>query len=95
MSKTDKTRPVWVKAPEHLLEVHNHENGVCDIAGQPVSRATLWWRGGGRCYYDVAWWHHTFRCGCELCGIPKSERRKRRHESRRLERNWWKLDGRP
>lgn len=88
MSKTDKTRPWWTKR-EHLLEVHQHEDGTCDIAGQRPSRSTTGWRRG-RCYFDARWYEHTFWCGCELCGIPKSERRKSRYASRHIERSWWR-----
>lgn len=36
MSHTDKTRPVWVqfRDPDNrhlMIEVHNHETGVCDL----------------------------------------------------------------
>lgn len=88
MSKTDKTRPWWIKT-EHLIEVHQHENGLCDIAGTQPTRSNVGWKRD-RCYYDATWWHHTFWCGCGLCGIPRDVKRRARRAGRREERNWWR-----
>lgn len=90
MSKTDKTKPWWVKVIESPVEVHDHANGQCEIAGKRPSPETIGGRRRGKCYFDTDWWRPEFRCGCELCGIPQSERRKRRRENRVLERNWWR-----
>lgn len=90
MSRTDKTKPWWVKAAENPVEVHNHANGRCEIAGRRPSPKTIGWRRDGKCYFDTDWWRPEYRCGCELCGIPKSERRRRRHAGRKIAHNWWK-----
>lgn len=90
MSKTDKTKPCWVKVAENPIEVHNHANGRCEIAGKKPNPKTIGWRRYWKCYFDTDWWRPEYQCGCDICGIPKSERRKRRYENRRLERDWWK-----
>lgn len=74
MSKTDKTRPHWVKIKEHPREVHNHVNGVCEIA---LGIADVGW-GRDTCYTDAQWWRHEFRCGCDACtGLSVSKKNRR------------------
>lgn len=89
MGKTDKTAPYWRKVAGHPIEVHNHENGVCDIAGHRPDRETVGWRGG-RCHFEGDWSDHIYWCGCDLCGHGPEENRRRRAEGQRQARDWWK-----
>lgn len=86
MSRTDKTRPWWVKASEHPVERHDHADGRCDLPGEIGG-----WRERGRCYVDAEWWRPEFRCCCVMCdwdafSVPR--RRRERYEARRMCRNW-------
>jgi len=65
MSKTDKTRPYWVKlleeSPERV-ESHNHEKGICDLRLPTASGWRAPFRGGDYCYYTVSYygWNNGF-----------------------------------
>lgn len=91
VARTDRDRPYWVKILEHPLEVHNHENGICDIAGMQPTRENIGWRGG-RCYYDGDWGNPEVGlwCGCPYCrgALWSSDRQGRQAKKRQL-RDWW------
>lgn len=65
MSKTDKTRPYWVKLADTTYkarkEYHDHADGICDIA-QATGKDVMWYRGNGSCGYGVPYyaWHDGF-----------------------------------
>lgn len=89
MSRTDKTRPTFVKLREHTVEVHDHRNGMCDLAsGSPEYG---WTRG--KCYLDAQWWRPEFRCGhtCTcVYGWWEQKKSKDRRARKAAARNWWK-----
>lgn len=97
MSRTDRTRPYWVKIIQDglAIEIHDHRNGVCDIAGLTPNRDTIVWRGG-RCHFDGDWNNpeSNLWCGCPYCtGKLWPDRRHPqmiRREGRRQARDWWK-----
>lgn len=85
MSKTDKTRPLWVKVQDlqhWLVEEHDHRYGECDLAAEPV------WRFAPeapvtRCGWvplREAWWDGQLRCGCPMCSEQQDRRAARRRE---------------
>lgn len=80
MSRTDKTRPYWVKLQEHPVEHHDHRDGVCDLAsGRATARDHGWKRG--KCYIDADWTRSEFRCGCSMCDadayqVPRKRRQR-------------------
>lgn len=91
MSKTDKTKPFWVKLMHGDLaseEVHDHRDGVCDMP--PVEEAVRW-VPGQRCYRTFVY-TGTQTCCCPMCresgwwDIPP--RKRQRIESKRMCRNW-------
>lgn len=103
MSKTDKTRPYWVRLfdqPQNYLEAHDHVNGVCDLPDRPAadSSSNTWWGSWLRheCGYT---WSAAFcysgegQCGCRLCTgyhTRREERRRDRHDARRKANDWLK-----
>ncbi|MEE1799246.1 MULTISPECIES: hypothetical protein [unclassified Streptomyces] len=41
MSRTDRTKPLWVRHAEHdPRPVHDHRHGVCDLPPKPARKAT-------------------------------------------------------
>lgn len=98
MSRTDKTRPLWVKVLDHprwLVEVHDHTSGQdCDL---PVTPVWGWAEGrpSTRCHWDqsaASFDHPEHRCGCPFCADKPDRRRKRRREraeARRYSRGGW------
>ncbi|MFC3996837.1 hypothetical protein ACFOVU_12980 [Nocardiopsis sediminis] len=56
MSRTDKTKPVWVRCAEHdPRPVHDHRHGGCDLPPRPMredagTRCRWSWPGGTCCY---------------------------------------------
>lgn len=63
MSRTDKTDPYYIKTKQFHREHHNHINGVCELASNPLNQG--WKRG--ECYIDADLDNPVFRCGCSLC----------------------------
>jgi len=64
MSKTDKTKPFWVKLKDgdlRAVEFHNHDDGVCDL---PDEIDADYWRT--RCHYSFAY-TGIGTCGCWMC----------------------------
>lgn len=65
MSRTDKTRPFWVRVkdyPSNYFECHNHANGVCDLEND--SDVRHWCSGSWHdyCHYAATM---TFICSGE------------------------------
>lgn len=78
MSKTDKTRPLAVKAmdtPNGIVARHDHRTGECDLPPRPTSPLEcLWGNRETRCdwaasmeFLNSAAGH----CGCSKCGKRK------------------------
>ncbi len=94
MSKTDKTRPWWVRLAEEPMvncrPVHNHRFGPCTLPDEITAEsASLSHRTGG-CY-----WHATDRFvydrggvtgGREAHYLRREDRRRDRREARRQAR---------
>lgn len=90
MSKTDKTTPYWVRLLRRdvpVQEVHDHENGPCDLPPKPEHREHVGYRGRGHCHWDYTYSDGVNHfCGCPMCTGKherKAERRKRRHGKKR------------
>ena len=48
MSRTDKTKPLWVRCAEHNLRpAHDHRYGTCDLPPNPTREDT-----GTRCRWE-------------------------------------------
>lgn len=90
MSKTDKTRPFWVRGAERPLHtcvpVHRHENGVCDLPADPTDslrpghgydRQGCYWTYGPDAYYG-----RGKGCGCPMCTAQIERRAERRRDRR-------------
>lgn len=102
MSKTDKTRPFWVKLADHprnYVEQHDHRDGVCDLPDSLNDPTTLthftWARGN--CYYSYspAWINSgAARCGCQFCQWPWERRAsaRRSRQNARREANAWRQE---
>lgn len=55
MSRTDKTRPVWVQFRDPtnrrlLIEDHDHEDGICSFDDWLENHERTWWRPGCQLY---------------------------------------------
>lgn len=100
MSRTDKTKPFWVKLAHgdlKTVEVHNHTDGRCDLP-----RA----RQGAAFTYGTTQCRRRFvytgirTCCCPMChGLdypdrtePQRRRRERR-KTKRADRSNWMKDG--
>ena len=93
MSKTDKTRPWWVRATERPLHtcvpVHRHEDGVCDLPQDPAERWGERW-GSGSCFWTEGngfFYGRDGGCGCAMCTGQvwrRAERRADRHAAARV-----------
>lgn len=83
MSKTDKTRPLWVKQADHpgrtCVAHHDHRHGTCDLpppaltAQGPLTGCT--WEPT-----DATVYGRGFGCGCRQCTDALARRRARRAE---------------
>ncbi len=90
MSRTDKTRPEWVKIAERRMVTcrphHDHRFGPCTLPEQ-IDADTVGHRGMDGCWWVVA--EHiagTVHNGCRSCTgyyERREDRRRSRHESRR------------
>lgn len=70
MSKTDKTNPLWLKLMHGDLaweEVHNHEDGPCDLSGPDDLDSYGWCTGSGRRCYRTFVYTGTRICCCSMC----------------------------
>lgn len=88
MSRTDRTKPLWVRFAEHNPRpVHDHRHGDCDLPPGPAREAT-----DTRCRWEpgalLAGFHCCSGCGERACRnewqqMVKVENRKERREGRR------------
>ncbi|GAB2818996.1 hypothetical protein [Streptomyces daliensis] len=96
MSRTDKTKPLWVRYAEHgPRPVHDHRHGACDLPPYlaPPDELT-----GTRCHWadpGQLLFGHTCCAGCqarrcrkEWQGMVRSSNRKARYEGRREARRY-------
>jgi hypothetical protein len=80
MSKTDKTKPYWVKVAEHdPVARHNHAGRACDLPPSPYDEPRHKWTG---CYWDDVYLMHASccrpGCSCRDCnGHTALEKRRR------------------
>lgn len=93
MSKTDKTRPWWVRMADApmvtCLPVHDHRFGLCTLPDEiTADSASLSCRTSG-CYWGATAYYLS-GCGssdgCRECTgyhFRREERRRSRHEARR------------
>ena len=68
MSDTHRTKPLGVKACQHLtkpIAVHNHTNGVCDLP--ELKPENVWAYRQGRCFWNVDWSNPISHCACRTC----------------------------
>lgn len=87
MSKTDKTRPLWVRVADTpgvtCVAVHDHRSGVCTLPDE-VTAAGIAKSG---CRWGSAGYHRTgcpsTACGREWSQIRREERRRDRRLARR------------
>jgi hypothetical protein len=75
VSRTDKTRPFWVKQVEYTTCFPRTKDDW-----PRTYRAYEWWRGEFRCCCKM--------CGYDAFGTPL--RKRRRAEGKRIVRNWWR-----
>ncbi|MEE2039067.1 hypothetical protein Q8791_17785 [Nocardiopsis sp. CT-R113] len=96
MSRTDKTKPIWVRCAEHNPRpVHDHRHGVCDLPPGPAREDT-----GTRCRWEPG----VGQTCCvgpngraakrEMGDANRAENRKSRHAARRVLRRRAAQDGR-
>jgi hypothetical protein len=94
MSRTDKTKPLWVRYAEHNPRpIHDHRYGVCDLPPRPTNETT-----GTRCQWEDPYalvFGSTCCSGCqkrtcikEWQGSVKSTNRKERYAGRREARRF-------
>ncbi|RSO12171.1 hypothetical protein DMH18_06625 [Streptomyces sp. WAC 06783] len=94
MSRTDKTKPLWVRHAEHgPRPLHDHRYGPCDLPPHPTREAA-----DTRCRWEhpgTLLLGHTCCAGCQRRGCTKewqayvrSANRKTRHEARREARRY-------
>ena len=90
MSKTDKTRPWWVRVAEipHVTCVaeHHHEVGECDLPERPGPRS---FSPVTRCHWPESSWLWAARdggCDCRLCTAHYYRLWDRRSERTRVRR---------
>ncbi|KOT95762.1 hypothetical protein ADK86_17230 [Streptomyces sp. NRRL F-5755] len=94
MSRTDKTKPLWVRHAEHSPRpVHDHRYGPCDLPPHPTREAAA-----TRCRWEhpgALLFGHTCCAGCQRRGCTKewqgyvrSGNRRTRHMARREARRY-------
>ncbi|RAJ69132.1 hypothetical protein K378_02022 [Streptomyces sp. Amel2xB2] len=67
MSRTDKTKPLWVRCAEHEHRaVHDHRRGPCDLPPRPPRKDT-----GTRCRWEYTWF------GTSCCSGPNGRAAKK------------------
>jgi hypothetical protein len=91
MSRTDKTRPWWVRMADapmaSCVPSHDHRFGPCTLPNEiTADSASLSHRTGG-CYWEAPA-HYVFGCGTRGGGrewyyFRRGERRRSRHQARR------------
>ncbi|MGK5545431.1 hypothetical protein ACSNOH_11960 [Streptomyces sp. URMC 127] len=85
MSRTDKTKPLWVRHKEHRPRpVHDHRFGACDLPPRPTRDAS-----GTRCQWEhpgALLFRHTCCSGCGVRGCRKERRLEARARNRKQRR---------
>lgn len=69
MSRTDKTKPWWVRVSEHhARQNHDHSKGPCDLPASPLAHHNAVY-GLTRCSWDDGGVYYGCckGCGCRLC----------------------------
>lgn len=95
MSKTDKTKPMWVRMLEHKSPIiHDHTNDVCDAGADQLEWAMH------QCHRRYWWYGCCTGCGCMMCNDQEGRRRSRRKDRHNAKRhirsgNYEALGGRP
>ncbi|MGW3013083.1 hypothetical protein ACWC9R_30305 [Streptomyces sp. NPDC001219] len=94
MSRTDKTKPLWVRHAEHRPRpVHDHRYGACDLPPRPTHEKTdtrCRWEDpgtllfGGTCCAGC----HARACVRERQQMVKEENRRERYAGRRAARRF-------
>jgi hypothetical protein len=97
LSRTDKTKPFWVKLAHRdlsMVEVHDHTNGPCDLP-DPFDAFAFRYRTT-RCrreFFET----DTRVCCCPVCHAAEypdrtetQRRRRERREAKLADRNWAK-----
>ena len=92
MSKTDKTRPWWVRIADEPMTtcspVHNHRFGPCTLPEEiTADSASLWHRTGAGCYWRATD-HYFYDRGGVSGGregqyLRREDRRRDRRRARR------------
>lgn len=90
MSRTDKTKPFWVKLMHGDLavrECHDHTDGVCDLP--PIQDAAAFIYVSTQCRRQFVY-TGTNVCCCPICRCdwPIRPAKRRRLESKRMCRDW-------
>ncbi|GAA3092734.1 MULTISPECIES: hypothetical protein [Nonomuraea] len=91
MSKTDKTRPWWVKMAEapmvHCRPVHDHRDGVCTLPGRVDRESASLNRRMSGCYWQATdtflFGEGALSGGREWTGYCREARRRERRAARR------------
>lgn len=94
MSRTDRTKPLWVRQREHgPVPEHDHTEGPCDLPSEPTRE-----RSGTRCRWEppcAVVMRRGCCSGCNKRGCTaewrahtRAANRRRRHEDRRRARAW-------
>ncbi|AHH99071.1 hypothetical protein GCM10010174_68340 [Kutzneria viridogrisea] len=91
MSKTDKTRPWWVRIADEpmvtCVPAHNHRFGPCTLPDEITADSASLWPLPSGCYW-LATDHFLFDCGGTSGGrewyhFRRQERRRDRRQARR------------
>ena len=105
MSRTDKTRPYWVKVRDkssYLIENHDHRDGVCNLPERPAphNNSPYMWSASWQstdCVWITSpefWSSGDARCSCYMCGYDAYRsvplRKAQRIEARRYCRQGWR-----
>ena len=94
MSRTDKTKPLWVRSAEHdPRPIHDHRHGNCDLPPKQTKELP-----DTRCHWENPYtllFGGTCCSGCsnrvcvkERQGMVKAENRRQRYEGRREARRF-------
>lgn len=89
MSRTDKTKPFWVKLMHgdlECVEQHNHTDGHCDLP--PITDGPAYTYGTTNCRRD---WLYTGTktCCCTLCRAYEIRPSKRARLDRKQQLRQW------
>jgi hypothetical protein len=105
LSKTDKTRPYWVKVRDkhsYLIENHDHRDGVCNLPERPAPHNDVDYQWGahwlsGDCVWITSYeWTYSgdARCPCYMCGYDAywsvPQRKRQRIEGKRYCQDGWR-----